>query len=196
MDLASKSRRAEGSRGTHRSTMRGLFEANPGGTAVDGPPRVKDHREIIRIAASDLVSFRHPKLVGFVPHDIMRRLNICLSHLVGFSDVSVSGVSSMARPKTRGNIPPHRAKAGEAKKRRVNKSKESHLDLGNVVGEGIGTSSVGVNGTVVVSRNGLGKCTEGSCTPIDSTQEGDEEATFDTSIHATDADATSFPGGP
>ncbi|KAK9119193.1 hypothetical protein Scep_017286 [Stephania cephalantha] len=79
------------------NTMEGVFEANPGGTAVEVPLRSKDHRDIVRITASDLVSFRHPKLVGFVPHDITRHLDIHLSHLVECSDVWVSGVSGVSR---------------------------------------------------------------------------------------------------
>ncbi|KAK9158791.1 hypothetical protein Scep_005365 [Stephania cephalantha] len=100
----------------------------------------------------------------------------------------------MARPKTRANRPPRRirqrdqastatsqveegvlkrkrltcfnrkAKAGEAKKHRVNK--ESEPVLGDVVGEGIGTFSVSENGTLVIGRSGSGECTKGVHQPI------------------------------
>ncbi|KAK9094397.1 hypothetical protein Scep_025866 [Stephania cephalantha] len=81
-----------------------------------------------------------------------------------------------------------KAKAGEAKKCQANKESESVLR--DVVGEGISTSSVGEKGTLVVSKSGSRECTKGSHTTIDYAEEGDEDASFDTSTYEANADAT------
>ncbi|KAK9121025.1 hypothetical protein Syun_018642 [Stephania yunnanensis] len=87
-----------------------------------------------------------------------------------------------------------KAKVGEAKECRVNK--ESQPNLGNVVSDGIGTSSVSEKGTFVVGRSGSRECSKGSHIPTDSAKEMEEGASFDTSTQEADASATSFHGGP
>ncbi|KAK9083339.1 hypothetical protein Scep_029810 [Stephania cephalantha] len=114
--------------------------ANPSGTTVEGAPRTKDHHDIVCIAASDLV-WRNLKLE-------QKGLLVGLGSEIRL----VPGLSKWRKVYLRGSARLAligRQKVAEAKKRRANK--ESEPVLGDVVGEGINTSSVGENGADATS---------------------------------------------